>query len=386
MSVARLRDGHIVLPGIATAHSHAFQRALRGRTQRSSAQGSFWSWRALMYEYAESLTPERIYEMSRRAYRELFMHGVRAVGEFHYVHHQADGTPYEDRTLMAASVTRAARDEGLRVCLLRVIYERGGFEQPLDSVQKRFSDGRLDDALEDIEALQKRFAGDANVRIGVAPHSVRAVSAPWIREAHAFASQRKLPFHMHVAEQVREVEECMNEHNGKTPVTLLGELGVLDERFVAVHATHLSASEADLLGKSRSFACICRTTERDLGDGLPNIAKLRDGGARFCLGTDSHAISCPFEEARALELDERTRTQSRHAGLSATELLHASTYEGYEALGFDASGADQAAVHLDATDIGLEGFDPQQLDEAVVYGASRSAVIASQKLLQARHA
>lgn len=372
--LSSLQGTTICVPGIASAHSHAFQRALRGRAQRSAEQGSFWSWRAQMYELANALTPESIYEASRLAYRELALHGVRAVGEFHYVHHQADGTPFDDRTTMAEAVIRAARDEGLRVCLLRVLYQRGGFEQTLDPVQRRFCDAKLDDALSDVETLTTRFSKDDAVRVGVAPHSVRAVTSDWLREAHSFSSEQDLPFHMHVAEQVRELEECKREHAGKTPVELLADLGILDARFVAVHATHLQPHEARLLGRARAFACICRTTERDLGDGLPNIGALRDAGARFCMGTDSHAVSCPFEEARAVELDERSRTQSRHAGLSASALLLASSREGYASIGFASEQADSDAIRLNAEDIGLRGFDPTQLDEAVVYGASRCAV------------
>ncbi len=374
-AIARLVGKRIRLPGIASTHSHAFQRALRGRTQRSQGRGSFWSWRALMYQHAASLDPESIYSVSYAAYEELRAHGVRAVGEFHYVHHQPDGTPYSDRTILADAVVRAAHDAGLRICLLRVLYERGGHQQQLDPVQRRFCDGRVEDALRDVETLQSHYAKSPGVRIGLAPHSVRAVSEAWLREANAFATDRDLPIHMHVSEQLRELEECKLEHQGRTPVQVLSDLGVLSERFVAVHATHLTPGEAELLGQARAFACICRTTERDLGDGLPDIGTLRDAGARFCMGTDSHAMSCPFEEARAVELDERSRTLSRHAGLDASALLRASTHDGYRAIGFSAEDAEQDEIFLDARDLALRGFDVELLDEAVVYGAGRSAII-----------
>lgn len=370
-SLVTLEGTSLTLPGIASAHSHAFQRALRARTQRSNKTGSFWSWRGLMYEHAAALTPSSIYESSKQAYEELVAHGVTAVGEFHYVHHNPDGTPYEDRTVLADAVIRAARDVGMRISLLRVIYERGGYGQQLDPVQRRFVDADVGDALDDVESLRARYADDNFVRIGIAPHSVRATSAAWIQQAHAFSAKHALPFHMHVAEQEREIEECVREY-GKRPVELLGDLGALDARFVAVHATHLLPHEATLLGKADAFACICRTTERDLGDGLPNIAALRDAGARFCVGTDSHAISCPFEEARAVELDERSRTRTRHAGLDAKALLRAMTVDGYASIGFSRCGEDR--IEVDADDIALRGFDPHMPEEALIYAASRATI------------
>ncbi len=368
------RDGDkIILPGLATAHSHAFQRGLRGRTQRRAAEeGSFWSWRGLMYAFAEKLDPGSIYDLSRLAYAELALAGVTAIGEFHYVHHQADGTPYDDRIIMADAVVRAARDVGLRICLLRVLYNRAGKDRPAAGAQRRFSDGKVEDALEDVAAIAKRFKGDPGVTVGLAPHSIRAVPRAWIREAHDLAEDGDMPLHMHVAEQRRELDECVAEH-GMPPVRVLAEDGVLTSRFVAVHATHLEDDEIRALGEAEAFACICRTTERDLGDGAVNAAALANAGVRLCTGVDSHAISDPFEEARAIELDDRTRAEGRVVAAEAPELLRAACENGYAAIGME--GAETLdRVALDASDAALLGAPDDQLADAVIFAASPRTV------------
>jgi formiminoglutamate deiminase len=368
--IARIEDDQIVLPGLATAHSHAFQRALRGRTQR--ARGSFWSWRGLMYQLAGSVGPDELHAISRFAFVELASAGVTAVGEFHYVHHQPDGAPYADRNELAHAVVRAALEAGLRITLLRVLYQRPGLGRAVEGPQRRFFDADLDRALADVDELARAYAGEPRVRIGLAPHSVRAVSAAWIEEAARFARQRAMPLHMHVSEQRRELHECLAEH-GRRPVELLESLGALDERFVAVHATHLDAHELRALGHARAFACLCRTTERDLGDGLPALTPLLDAGARLCFGVDSHAVSDPFEEARAAELDERTRTERRCVAADGTALLEASCAAGYASVGLAGlEGEDH--VRLDRGAPALVGAEPATLDDAVVFGAGPACV------------
>jgi len=368
------RDGDkIVLPGLATAHSHAFQRGLRGRTQRrASEEESFWSWRGLMYAFAERLDPASIYDLSRLAYAELALAGVTAVGEFHYVHHQSDGTPYEDRIVLADAVVRAARDVGLRICLLRVLYNRDGADRPAEGVQRRFCDSKIEDALNDVQAIQERFAEDSGVTVGIAPHSIRTVPRLWIRRAHAHAAGRDMPFHMHVAEQRRELEESIAEH-GAPPVRILSEDGILDERFVAVHATHLEDDEVRALGEANALVCVCRTTERDLGDGLCNAAALTTAGVSLCTGVDSHAVSCPFEEARAIELDDRSRAEGRVVAAEGPELLRAASENGYAALGME--GAEELdRVALDAGDAALLGAPDDQLADAVIFAANPRTV------------
>lgn len=368
------KDAHnIRMPGMATAHSHAFQRALRGRTQRRQAQpGSFWSWRGLMYALAEQLTPEDVFAVSRFAFVELLMSGVTAVGEFHYVHHQPDGTPYADRTTMADAVIEAARQAGIRITLIRAAYFRGGYQQELEPAQRRFADPEVESVLKDVETLRQRYAEDARVRVGVAAHSIRAVPRQAVRELSDYARRQALPFHMHVSEQPREVEECQAEY-GLRPVELLAEDGVLDERFVAVHATHLDAGEIQALGHSGATVCLCRTTERDLGDGLPHTAELIQAGARLCVGVDSHASGDAFEEIRAVELDERSRTLARTVAAEAPDLLTMATQNGCEAIGFgDAWKRDH--VLLNAHDPSVAAIATEQLADAVVFAATPRAV------------
>lgn len=374
MSELARREGEtIVLPGLVTAHSHAFQRGLRGRTHALAAsEDSFWSWRGLMYRFAAGLDPERIFALSRLAFRELARNGVTAVGEFHYVQHQPDGTPYADRVVLADAVIRAAREVGLRITLLRVLYARGGWGRPLEATQKRFVDGDVDDALGDVDVLRKRFADDEGVRFGLAPHSVRAVPLPWLRAARDYAAEHGLPLHMHVAEQRRELAECLAEH-GRRPVELLADEGVLSDRFVAVHATHLRPHEARQLGEAKGFACLCRTTERDLGDGFPDVQRLRASGVRLCSGVDSHARSDALEELRAIELDERARAEGRALAMDGSALLEAGTTEGSAAI---AQPSEGDRVVLDATDASLLGAPESgpELADAVLFGADPRAI------------
>lgn len=371
--IAKRVGDRIVLPGIATAHSHAFQRALRGRTERrATAANNFWSWRGLMYAFANALDPETLYAISHFAFVELAMSGVTAVGEFHYVQHQPGGEPYDDRTTLAQSVIRAARDAGLRIALLRVGYQRAGAGKEALHEQKRFCDPSPDLVIQDALALKRHFTSDPLVSVGLAPHSVRAVPRVWIEELARAAKKDGMPFSMHVSEQRREIDECKAEH-GKRPVEFLSELGVLDERFVAVHATHLAPNEAKLLAHARAFACLCRTTERDLGDGASVAGPLVVEGTRLCTGIDSYSITDPFEEARAIELDERTHREARHVAAEAPLLLQALTEHGYASLGLnDAHARDQ--VTLDVHDASLAGADDALLDDAVIFGATPRAI------------
>ncbi|NUQ76733.1 MAG: formimidoylglutamate deiminase [Polyangiaceae bacterium] len=371
-----LEGDTISLPALATAHSHAFQRALRGDTQRPGPHGSddFWSWRTAMYRLAEGLTPESIYSISRVAYRELYRAGVRTVGEFHYVHHNPGGAPYDDRTELAQAVIRAARDAGLRIALLRVIYARAGQNKPPEGAQTRFSDARLDDALADIDALRARYSAHNDVRIGIAPHSVRAVPPAWLADIAAFASARDLPVHMHIAEQPAEIDACLAE-TGKRPLELVAEKGLVSSRFVAVHATHLAPHEPALLGAARAFACLCPTTERDLGDGLPNLSGLVTAGARLCAGIDSHVVTHPLEDLRAIDLGERLRTGRRvplrpaNNKTPAEELWTIGSIEGAVACGFaDEGGSITASLRAPE----LELVKRDHVLDAIVYSGSPS--------------
>ena len=362
------------LPAFALAHSHAFQRGMRGMAQRRAPgqTDDFWGWRDAMYTLAGSLTPESIHRISLVAYRELARAGVRTVGEFHYVHHQPDGAPYDDRLAMSDAVIRAAKDAGLRIALLRVIYARAGAGKPPAQAQRRFCDRSLEQGLDDIASLAARYANDTDVRIGVAPHSVRAVPPAWLGQIARFAAERRLPMHMHVAEQPAEIEACLAE-TGRRPVELLADQGALSDRFVAVHATHIHPSEARLLGTARAFVCLCPTTERDLGDGLADVGTLVAERVRLCLGVDSYVMSDPFEEMRGVALGERLRTGRRFGPWEAPAdaLFGYATTEGALALGFVEPGGFLA---IDTASPTLALVDGGDILDALVFSGSPALV------------
>lgn len=372
-----MTDGLLRLPAFATAHSHAFQRGMRGQAQRPGPSGTddFWTWRQAMYGLALSLTPERVHAIARVAFRELRSVGTLTVGEFHYLHHQPDGTPYADRTLLSDVVIEAALAEGLRISLLRTIYHRAGKDRPAESAQKRFSDAKLDDALADVERLLSRWRGHADVRIGIAPHSVRAVPPDWLAPIGEFARAHDLPLHMHVAEQPGEVSSCLEE-TGRRPLELIADRGLLGPRFVAVHGTHLTGDEARLLGASGGFVCINATTERDLGDGHPDLGSLRAASVRLCNGIDSHVATDPFEEMRGPELGERLRTGRRVTERTVTPTLaerlwaSAST-EGAIAVGFPDAGGN---LLVDLAHPSLALVERDRLLDALVFSARADVV------------
>ena len=370
------------LPALATAHSHAFQRMLRGRAQRagSAATEDFWSWRAAMYEAVAGLDPASFERVTRIAYRDLVRLGVRTVGEFHYVHHQADGTPYAERTLLADIAIRVAKEEGLRIALLRTVYARAGAGRPAEGAQRRFVDPDVDTVLADVDTLRTRYAGDPDVRIGVAPHSTRAVPPEWLRELGTYARRHDLPVHAHVAEQQREIDESLAE-TGLRPLEAFAEYGLLSPRFVAVHATNFAPHEARLLGAEGGYVCLCATTERDLGDGLPDISALRAARVRLCTGIDSHVINDPLEELRAIETHERLRLRNRvtfRAGAGepslAERLWAEGSTQGAQALGFADAGGE---LWIPRGHPELELVPEELLLDAVVFGGTARLLEAS---------
>ncbi len=351
---------------------------MRGTSQRrGAARDTFWTWRGEMYRLANALTPESMREVARVAFDELARAGVRTVGEFHYVHHQPDGTPYADRTILSEAMIHAAKAEGLRVALLRVAYHRAGPGLPAEPGQRRFCDPSVDHVLRDVDALRAKFARDPDVVIGLAPHSVRAVPPEWLSAIASYAETHGSMVHMHVAEQRREIDECVAE-TGKRPIELLADRGVLSPRFAAVHATHLEPHEARLLGSPRAFACICATTERDLGDGLPDIGALRSAGARLCVGIDSHVQTDPIEELRSLETHERLRTETRVTwqpapgeGTLAEALWNEGSRETAAACGFVDVGGE-LVIERDHPALAL--VEDANLLDAIVFSGSASLV------------
>lgn len=377
--------GRALLPGLVNGHSHAFQRLIRGRTEyvaSGHASDDFWSWREAMYRAAENLSPEDVYTASRQAFLEMVLAGITSVGEFHYLHRQADGTPYADRNELALQVIRAARDVGMRIALLRVGYARAGFRVADNPRQRRFIDGDVETFLSSTAALARATQADAAVSVGLAPHSVRAVPREWLA---ALASRRDVPVHMHVAEQPKEIEACLAEH-GRRPVELLAELGLLGPHFTAVHAVHLTDAEVRLLGSAGANVCACPSTERNLGDGVVPADALAGAGARLCFGSDSQATVDLLEEARQLEghlrlvrlrravLDPGAGTQQ---GLAA-RLFEMATVHGARSLGLPTGalvpGAPADFFTVDVNHPSLVGADAASLLAAIVFGAEKAAV------------
>ena len=373
----------LTIPGFANCHSHAFHRALRGRTQRGA--GTFWTWRKAMYDVAARLDPDTYYALASAVYREMALAGITAVGEFHYLHHGPDGTPYADPNALGHAVTAAARDAGLRIALLDACYLSSGDGRPPEGVQARFAD-------DGVEAWAARVAGlgdpaDPGVVVGAAIHSVRAVP----REALAgVAGALPGPLHVHLSEQVAENDACLARY-GVTPTRLLAEEGVLDARLSAVHATHLDGGDVALLGAAGCFADFCPTTERDLGDGVGPSVELRDAGVTLTLGTDSHAVVDLFEEMRAVELDERLTT-GRRGSWRSSQLLSAATADGHRSLGFADAGTFAAGQWADLVTIDVA--TPRTAgagsgEEAAVFAASAADithVVASGVLQERDHA
>ena len=317
----------LTLPGLANTHSHAFHRALRGRTQQG--RGTFWTWRTQMYAVAERLDPDSMFLLARAVYREMVAAGMTTVGEFHYLHHQPDGTPYADPNEMSHALVAAAHEAGIRLTLLDTCYLSGGFGEPLQGVQRRFGDGDVGRWRDRVDQIQPQEA-----RLGAAIHSVRAVAPDAMPVIAEWATGR--PLHVHVSEQVAENQACVAAY-ARTPVELLADHDVLGPLTTAVHATHLGDDDVDQLVATGTYAGFCPTTERDLGDGIGPGRRLHDAGVRLTLGSDSHAVVDPFEEMRALELDERLATRER-GHWTAAELLRIATVDGHASLGWDDVG------------------------------------------------
>jgi formimidoylglutamate deiminase len=350
--------GRLVLPGLVNAHSHAFQRAFRGHVQhRPEGRDDFWSWRDRMYGVALGLSAEGVQAVSALAFLEMAEAGVSRVGEFHYLHHQPDGTPYQHPDELAHRVLAAAEEVGIGITLLRVSYGRAGMGQPLRHDQRRFADAHPDAALEAVERLRARGA-----QVGLAPHSVRACDRDWLTSL----ARHEGVVHVHASEQPAENVACEEEH-GCSPTELLRRVGLLSERTTLVHLTHPLPGDLERVTEADATVCVCPSTEMDLGDGLLPV-EVRER-ARLCLGTDSHAQIDLLREATTLEMHARALAGRRNVltprgerhGL-ARRLLQAATTAGSRSLGADARGlvagapADLVAIDLRRT--AAEGVPP----------------------------
>jgi formiminoglutamate deiminase len=366
-----VRLAGVTLPGMANAHCHAFHRALRGRTHGGA--GDFWAWREQMYAVAQALDPDSYLELARATYAEMALAGITTVGEFHYLHHGPGGTPYADANAMGEALVQAAGDAGIRITLIDTCYLSGGFGRELTGVQLRFGDG-------DGEGWAKRastLATGSPARRGAAIHSVRAVPEADMAVVVAWAFEQGVPLHFHLSEQPAENRDCL-EATGLTPCGLLSRAGALGPRSTAVHATHLTAVDVALLGGSATGVCLCPTTERDLADGIGPGSALARAGSPLSLGTDSQTVTDLFEEARAVELDERLQTGKRGHHRPA-DLLGAATAVGARSLGWPEAGrlkegavADLVTVSLDTPR--LAGTTSDTALAALVFSASAADV------------
>jgi formimidoylglutamate deiminase len=357
------------IAAMPNAHSHAFQRDLRGLGERNP--DDFWSWRTQMLHLAQVLDPEAMHRVAVQAYSEMLAAGYGAVGEFHYVHHEPDGTPYDDPNALAIAVGQAAIDVGMRIVLIPAAYHRGG--------HARFHDRDVESFLERVDGLREWAEGRDGVSVAVAAHSVRAVPQEWLYAIAGYASDHGLPRHVHAAEQPREVRDTGSQH-GASPIELLHRNGFLGPRTSVIHAIHVDERDIALLAESETIVVTCPTTEGNLGDGyLPALA-YRDAGVRLAIGSDSQVRIDPFEETRELETGARREGLTRRALLAHYgDLWGELARNGLASLGLE--GGDTIDIDLDHPD--LRGVAQNELPAALATCASAGAVTRQASRLRA---
>src|SRR5579863_3490393 len=376
--------GKALLPAFVNTHSHSFQRLIRGKAQSRAAAGkNFWSWRETMYHAAARLNPEELFDVARMAFLEMALAGTATVGEFHYLHTAPDGRAYDDPNILAKIVIEAARSVGLRIVLLRTAYQRSGYEVAANPGQTRFFETTREFLANMASLLQEFPSCSDQIRFGVAPHSIRAVPLDELCDIAEWSRNRKLPVHMHVAEQRGEVTACQREY-GLTPVALFEREKLLGPDFTAVHAIHISMQEMDQFAASGGTVCSCPTTERNLGDGVLAADELALRGIRIALGSDSQAQIDPLEDARELDYHLRLAREQRaildQIGNQelATRLFECATVNGARSLmipGGDleaGSPADFFTVQL--SDPCVAGNSPNDLLSPIVFSLGRSAI------------
>lgn len=374
-----------VVPGMPNLHSHAFQRALAGLAERAGdAEDSFWTWRALMYRFVARLTPEQIEAVATLLYVELVKAGYTSVGEFHYLHHAPDGQPYDARAETGLRILAAARAAGIGVTLLPVLYGFGGFGgQPAGEGQRRFLNDP-DGLLDIITKLHEATGANPQMRVGLAPHSLRAVTPETLEAALAglAALDPEAPLHIHAAEQTREVEDCL-AWCGQRPVTWLLEHAGVDARWCLVHATHMEPAETAGLARSGAVAGLCPTTEANLGDGLFDGPRYWAAGGLWGIGSDSHVSQSPVEELRLLEYGQRLRARRRNVLRGAGPAIGAELYRGALAggaralgrpIGRLAPGCRADLLVLDPQAPALVGLSGDTLLDALVFAGNRNPV------------
>jgi formimidoylglutamate deiminase len=331
----------VVLPGMPNLHGHAFQRAMAGLAERlAPGEASFWTWREVMYRFLERIGPDELGAIAAQLYVEMLEAGYTAIGEFHYLHHQPDGRPYADPAALSGAILEAREASGIGLTHLPVLYMAGGFGgRPPEAGQRRFLHD-LERFAALLEALAPRFADQPDLRLGLAPHSLRAVPDHVLRGIAALADaiDAEAPIHIHVAEQVKEVRDCLG-CCGARPVRHLLDTVEIGPRWCLIHATHMDDAETEMLARSGAVAGLCPTTEANLGDGLFDLGGFLGAGGAFGIGSDSHVSISPIEELRWLEYGQRISSLRRAIAASEDQphcgarLWHAALLGGAQALG-----------------------------------------------------
>jgi formimidoylglutamate deiminase len=367
-----------LLPGMINAHSHAFQRGLRGYGEHfPQGTGSFWTWREAMYKLVESLDAQRIYELSKQCFLEMLSAGVTTVGEFHYVHHDSSLNGYGlDEVLL-----RAAADAGIRIALINTYYRTGGIDKPLAGGQLRFRTNSPEEFWDQNDLLAQKLDRSTQ-SLAAAAHSIRAAGIDEIAGLHEESIRRGMPFHMHVEEQPQEIEDCVHRY-GKPPMALIAEKLAINPMFTAVHCTHTSAADMEAYLSAGGNVCINPLTEGNLGDGIPKVARILKNGGRIALGSDSNLRLCWAEEMRWLEYGQRLSTLQRgicvdEHGSAGRKLFEAATFNGARCLGVKAGKiapkhfADFFTLNLDAPP--LQGWTPDTLLDSFVFGCGNEVI------------
>lgn len=378
---ARKLSGRALLPGMVNAHSHAFQRGLRGQGERfPEGSGSFWTWREAMYGLVAEMDAERMHALSLQAFREMLAAGFTSVGEFHYLHHAGDSGGWE----LDAAVLQAAAEAGIRIVLLQAYYETGSIGRPLKGAQLRFRSQDPEEFWRGFERMQV-LLDPATQSAGCVVHSIRAAGLDALRSVHAESKRRAVVFHMHLEEQRREIEDCLAAYR-RTPMRILNDELDLDERFCAVHCTHSAARDMQRFLESGANICICPLTEANLGDGISELAGFwqpASKGSQLCIGSDSNARVSAVEELRWFEYAQRLKHEARgqcrdERGEVAAGLLRLATRGGARALGLKAGSFEPGTwadlVTLDLGAPGLVGWQAETLLESWIFGAGNEAI------------
>lgn len=370
-----------ILPGMINAHSHGFQRGLRGRGETfPDAAGTFWTWREAMYTSVSEMDADKLYHLSHLAFCEMLTSGITTVGEFHYLHHDATCTGYG----LDEIVLKAARDAGIRLVLLNAYYNTGGIGKPAVGPQRRFGCASTEAYWAQMDRVADRLDPTTQT-LGVAAHSIRAVTPDEVSALHRESTRRGMVFHMHVEEQRQEIEDCVAAY-GKPPMALLNERLKIDDAFTAVHCTHTDPADMERFIAAGGNVCICPLTEANLGDGMADIPGIRTSGGPICIGTDSNSRLCMTEELRWLEYVQRLRLESRgvcvdETGSVAQALWDIATINGAQSLGI--KGGRIAAGYLadflvvDLTAPALSGWTADTLLDTLIFGTGNEAIVST---------